>query len=115
MDIFEKALEEDVPLQIRLNESTPRLMAALFKTADGICFFDIGWFEESGGFPVHFVNGIIEGDLPFQINDFIVEPIINDEDLKTWQMSMDFEKEAGITKELKKVRFDEMYKYYLEG
>lgn len=108
MDLF----DEKQPLVIEHPLGGRRVIAALFKTLAGICFFDVGWADPlSVTHPIHFVSGTILGDGPWRIGDSKIEVISDPEELIAYENNLKYEKERGITDSLKKEIFDREFSF----
>jgi hypothetical protein len=83
--------KEKRPLKIFHEIGGERVIVALFKSKNGICFFDIGWAIMPSLNPIHFVDGEVRGDGPWYIQQSegsiarieVIKP--SDPMMKTWK------------------------------
>ena len=60
------------PLMIRCPSGEKRAMAALFRHADGLLYFDLFWDRQDDGQGVHLVTGDIQGEGPWKAGDCVI-------------------------------------------
>lgn len=95
MDIF----ETKEPLMINIPDGgKDRPIDYLFKTPTGICFFDIGWPNSSSN-AIHFVDGEIKGDGPWQIGDGEIAIVTDEKQLAYYKEWLIAKEKNGITDE----------------
>ena len=97
MNLFE--IKE--PLKIIHPIGGERVTAELFETPTGIYFFDVGWPDASWN-PIHFIDGEISGEGPWQVGDSKIEILSKDDplyqtDFLIWE---EYKKAENITRTL---------------
>lgn len=60
------------PLMIRCPNGEKRVMAALFRHAEGLLYFDLFWDRQDDGQGVHLVAGDIRGEGPWKAGDCMI-------------------------------------------
>lgn len=96
------------PLKITLSETNVRIIAELFETPTGLCFFDIGWsYWATALNPIHFIDGEITGDNPWKIGDAVIEVIKEgSKEYTDYQNWKEFEKTLNIPEDQARKTFE---------
>ena len=84
------------PLMIRCPDGEKRVMAEVFRHAEGLLYFDLFWNQLPQGSGVHVVAGEIRGDGPWKAGDCVItllgchgsEPRLASE-YAEWQLYLD--------------------------
>jgi len=115
MNIFDEKRPLKIVFRSESGMSLDRVIANLFKTSTGICFFDIGWYQ-SAGHPAHFIDGEVTGQGPWTVKglndrEYVIEVMDEDDPMMDeWAEWQEFLREENIPGDLAEKSFKKKLK-----